>query len=103
MKRQCGLTEKYWLSYIVTNRILAVHLSRLVRNHMNSLCDPNQNKKDFSEYYFQNTPTAAGMATISFMESEVTNYEQKALEDIAAMVGAKDISLEKLLLKNEIF
>jgi len=52
--------------------------------------DPNQNTKDFSEYYFGATPTAAGMATISHLESEVLNYETKALSDIAEEVGAKD-------------
>ncbi|MDX1629039.1 MAG: GldM family protein, partial [Fulvivirga sp.] len=52
--------------------------------------DPNQNKKDFSQYYFGQTPTAAGMATISHLENEVLNYESRALEDLAAKVGAKD-------------
>lgn len=58
--------------------------------------DPEQNIKPFAEYYFEHTPTAAGMATISFMESEITNYEQKALENIAALVGAKDISFDQI-------
>lgn len=52
--------------------------------------DPNQKMKDFKTYYFDHTPTAAGMATISHLESEVLNYETKALEDIAEEVGAKD-------------
>lgn len=59
--------------------------------------DPNQNMKDFSEYYFEHTPTAAGMATISHMESEVLRYEQRALEDIAELVGAKDIDFETIV------
>ena len=58
--------------------------------------DPEQNMKPFAEYYFEHTPTAAGMATISFMETEITNYEQKALENIAALVGAKDISFDQI-------
>ncbi len=59
--------------------------------------DPNQNVKDFSEYYFGHTPTAAGMATISHLETEVLRYEQKALEDIAEEVGAKDVSFDQIV------
>ncbi len=59
--------------------------------------DPNQNKKNFAEYYFQNTPTAAGMATISYMETEVLSYEAKALDDIAKEVGAKDVSFDQII------
>ncbi|MDH5367594.1 MAG: gliding motility protein GldM, partial [Cyclobacteriaceae bacterium] len=59
--------------------------------------DPNQNMKDFSAYYFEHTPTAAGMATISHMESEVLRYEQRALENIAELVGAKDIDFETIV------
>jgi len=50
--------------------------------------DPNQNMKDFADFYFGHTPTAAGMATISHLESEVLRYEQKALETIAQEIGA---------------
>ena len=59
--------------------------------------DPNQNTKDFTDYYFGHTPTAAGMATISHLESEVLRYEQKALEDIAEEVGAKDVSFDQIV------
>jgi len=58
--------------------------------------DPNQNMKKFAEYYFENTPTAAGMATITTMETEVLAYEQVALEDLAEQVGAKDISFDMI-------
>ncbi len=53
--------------------------------------DPNQNNKSFAEYYFQNTPTAAGMATISQIMTEVLSYESLALDRIAEMVGLKDV------------
>jgi gliding motility-associated protein GldM len=59
--------------------------------------DPNQNMKDFADFYFGHTPTAAGMATISHIESEVLRYEQKALEDIAEEVGAKDVSFDQIV------
>lgn len=53
--------------------------------------DPDQKNKSFEEYYFMKTPTAAGMATMSYLETEVLNYEAKALEDLAEQVGAKDV------------
>lgn len=59
--------------------------------------DPNQNIKDFADFYFGHTPTAAGMATISHLESEVLRYEQTALEDIAEGVGAKDVSFDQIV------
>ena len=54
--------------------------------------DPDQKNKLFAEYFFENTPTGAGLATLSYLESEVLAYETKALEDIKEMVGAKDIA-----------
>ena len=59
--------------------------------------DPNQKMKGFAEYYFGQTPTAAGMATISHMKTEVLRYEQRALEDIAEMVGAKDVEFDQIV------
>lgn len=56
-----------------------------------------QRKKSFSEYYFGNTPTAAGMATISHLEAEVLNYEARALADLAEQVGAKDVEFDRLV------
>jgi gliding motility-associated protein GldM len=54
--------------------------------------DPNQKDKRFAELYFENTPTAAGMATISYLETEVLNYERKALKILADSVGAADVA-----------
>ncbi|MEM6360553.1 MAG: gliding motility protein GldM [Bacteroidota bacterium] len=59
--------------------------------------DPDQKNKSFAEYYFGNTPTAAGMATISHMETEVLNYEALALDALANEVGAKDIDFDKVV------
>ncbi|MEM6526111.1 MAG: gliding motility protein GldM [Bacteroidota bacterium] len=59
--------------------------------------DPDQKNKSFEEYYFGNTPTAAGMATISHMETEVLNYEALALDALANEVGAKDIDFDKVV------
>ena len=54
--------------------------------------DPNQKDKRFAELFFENTPTAAGMATVSYLETEVLNYERKALQVLADSVGAQDIA-----------
>lgn len=59
--------------------------------------DPDQKNKSFEEYYFMKTPTAAGMATISHLETEVLNYEAKALEDLAEQVGAKDVEFDQIV------
>ncbi|UII28494.1 gliding motility protein GldM [Fulvivirga maritima] len=59
--------------------------------------DPDQKMKDFSEYYFGDTPTAAGMATISQLETELLGYESRALEILAEKVGAKDVEFDKVV------
>ena len=53
---------------------------------------PNQKDKRFPELYFESTPTAAGMATISYLETEVLEYERKALKILADSVGAADVA-----------
>ncbi len=58
--------------------------------------DPNQKDKRFAELYFENTPTAAGMATISYLETEVLNYERKALKILADSVGAGEVSFDQI-------
>ena len=54
--------------------------------------DPNQKDKRFPELFFENTPTAAGMASVSYLETEVLNYERKALAILADSVGAGEVS-----------
>lgn len=58
--------------------------------------DPNQKGKNFSQLFFQNTPTAAGMATMSYLETEIMDYERKALEILADSVGAGEVSFDKI-------
>lgn len=54
--------------------------------------DPNQKTKNFAELFFEQTPTAAGMASVSYLETEVLNYERKALAILADSVGAGEVS-----------
>ncbi len=58
--------------------------------------DPNQKGKNFAMLFFQNTPTAAGMATMSYLETEVLDYERKALSILADSVGAGEVSFDKI-------
>ncbi len=59
--------------------------------------DPAQRNKDFSELYFQKTPMAAGLATLSHLEAEIINYESSALDDLAQQVGAKDVDFDEII------
>ncbi|MCF6359557.1 MAG: gliding motility protein GldM [Cyclobacteriaceae bacterium] len=58
--------------------------------------DPNQKGKNFSQLFFENTPTAAGMATMSYLETEILNYERVALAILADSVGAGEVSFDKI-------
>ncbi len=58
--------------------------------------DPNQRGKDFATLNFQNTPTPAGMATVSELQSRVMQYETRALDILAKKIGAGDISFDQI-------
>ncbi len=57
---------------------------------------PNQKGKNFSQLFFENTPTAAGMATMSYLETEILFYERVALSILADSVGAGEVSFDKI-------
>ncbi len=58
--------------------------------------DPNQNLKKFAELHFLATPTGAGMASLSVMETEVLAQETKALKALGELVGIKDINFDQV-------
>jgi len=58
--------------------------------------DPNNKTKRFAELYFEATPTGAGMASLSQLESEVLQYETKALKALGEMVGIKDVDFDQV-------
>ena len=58
--------------------------------------DPNQKKKEFAELFFEGTPLAAGLATITQFENEVLAKETEALEHLAGLVGAKSIDFDQI-------
>lgn len=59
--------------------------------------DPEQRVKNFSTLTFENTPTAAGMASVSQLETEVMFHESEALEYLAQAVGAADVKFDKIM------
>ncbi|MFY0626523.1 MAG: gliding motility protein GldM [Reichenbachiella sp.] len=61
--------------------------------------DPNQNRKGFAELNFgHNTPMVGALATLSQLQSDVLAEETKALEELAAEVGASDLKFDKIFL-----
>ncbi|MEN8247819.1 MAG: gliding motility protein GldM [Bacteroidota bacterium] len=58
--------------------------------------NPNNKEKRFVELYFENTPTAAGMATISYMETEVMDYERMALKELADSIHAAEVAFSSI-------
>jgi gliding motility-associated protein GldM len=58
--------------------------------------DKDQKMKNFSTLYFENTPTAAGLASVTQLETEVMSYEKAALEILAQQVGAGEVKFDKV-------
>ena len=60
--------------------------------------DPNQNRKGFAELNFGHmTPMVGALATLSQLQSDVLAEETKALEELAAAVGAADLKFDKII------
>ena len=59
--------------------------------------DKDQRIKEFSTLTFESTPTAAGMASVSQLETEVMSFEALALDELADQVGAKDVSFDIII------
>ena len=56
--------------------------------------DPNQKGKKFSTLAFDNSPTPAGLATLSEFQSRALGYETRALGYLASKVGAGDLKFD---------
>lgn len=50
-----------------------------------------QKNKDFAQLNFENTPTAAALAVLSQLQTEVAKVETKALDRMASLVGVKQV------------
>jgi len=60
------------------------------------ITEKEQKKKDYAELNFTHTPMVACMAMMSEMKSNILKYETKALNKIAAQMGAVDIKFDKV-------
>lgn len=58
--------------------------------------DPNQKGKKWSQLAFENSPTHAGLATVSEFQASVLAYESSALELLVQQVGLKDIVFQDI-------
>jgi len=58
--------------------------------------DRDQRVKNFSTLTFENTPTAAGMASVSQLMTEVMFHEGEALDILAQKVGAGEVKFDKV-------
>ncbi len=60
--------------------------------------DPNQNQKGFAELNFgHNTPMLGALASLSQLQNDVITEESKALEILAAEVGAEDLKFDQIV------
>jgi len=58
--------------------------------------DKEQNKKDFAELNFGQTPMVAALAVLSTKEAELLKLESLALENLANQVGASNLSFDQV-------
>jgi gliding motility-associated protein GldM len=58
--------------------------------------DKEQNKKDFAELNFAQTPMVAALAVLSTKEAELLKLESTALENLATQVGASNLSFDQV-------
>ncbi|MEM6734708.1 MAG: gliding motility protein GldM [Bacteroidota bacterium] len=58
--------------------------------------DPNQKGKKWSQLSFENSPTHAGLATVSEFQANVLSYETSALDFLVKRVGLKDITFDQI-------
>ncbi|MEQ8469986.1 MAG: gliding motility protein GldM [Marinoscillum sp.] len=59
--------------------------------------DPNQQGKTFSNLAFSDSPTPAGLATISEFQSRVLSYETVAMDYLSKKVGAGDVKFDRII------
>ena len=60
--------------------------------------DPSQRQKNFSQLFFESTPVGAGLSSMSQLQSEILQYETRALKILGEQVGIKDIDFDQVFL-----
>ncbi len=58
--------------------------------------DENQKGKKFSQLAFENSPTHAGLATVSEFQASLLGFETAALDFLVGRVGLKDITFDEI-------
>ncbi|SNS53851.1 gliding motility-associated protein GldM [Ekhidna lutea] len=58
--------------------------------------DENQKGKKWSQLAFENSPTHAGLATVSEFQANVLSFETSALDFLVKRVGLKDITFDQI-------
>ncbi|MEM7298357.1 MAG: gliding motility protein GldM [Bacteroidota bacterium] len=58
--------------------------------------DPNQKGKKWSQLSFENSPTHAGLATVSEFQANLLSFETSALDFLVKRVGLKDITFDQI-------
>lgn len=59
--------------------------------------DPDHSKKNFLEFTFENTPVIAALASVTQVQSEILEYEARALDKLRADAGASFFRLDKFV------
>lgn len=59
--------------------------------------DPNQKGKGFAALAFDSSPTPAGLATVSELQSRVLGYETRGLDFLSKKVGAGDLKFDVIV------
>jgi gliding motility-associated protein GldM len=59
--------------------------------------DKNHVRKDFLTFTFENTPIIAALASVTQAETEILDYESRALDKLSKDAGAKRISFDQFI------
>lgn len=59
--------------------------------------DDDHVRKDFLTFTFENTPVIAALASVTQAETEILDYESRALDKLSKDAGAKRISMDKFI------
>jgi len=59
--------------------------------------DPDHNKKDFLTFTFENTPPIAALASVTQMQTEILDYEGKALDILAKLADAGTVKFTTIV------
>ena len=58
--------------------------------------DRAQREKNFTQLFFESTPVGAGLSSMSQLQSEILQYETRALKILGEQVGIKDIDFDQV-------